>query len=665
MKSIYYLIFILAIFFAQCKTYETDFFFLRAVNLKDTTVVIPGATIFIQGQELTTNNDGKVDVSIDLDRFILDRLPVLVRANGYQDYQDKILVGKDQQETINLPLRPENGLIYNPFPVMTIDTNETFGDLAIDNLGLDFVPVEYSVGNFTWIGLNSMKDTVSPDSTTYLRITPSVGTKKCRDQGYITVRWDKNNVTTITDTITVIKKITDKEKPVATFGFSPSPPILQFTNITFDASQSTDNCKIFFPLQYNWSFDNQTTWTGFDTSYVTYKYAFGTTGQKTVWLQVRDGAGNVSQTDVNLDISLPPTPPLVGNPTVSPGSELLSVNLSAFLIGFGQTFNSVVDHGFIYSFADDTPTFVEDGESFDPTLGSNNNLGSSFSATYNNLLPTRYYIRAYAKNAGGLYGYSDATIIYDVKIVDFVQTGGISGGQFAIQRGDDSSPFPNEKPESLVTLNNFKISQTEVTNAQYVVYLNANNIPLSQGAVFLDITNAACRIGYTNKWEVDNGFENHPVNCVSWEGARRFCNWIDNGQGRLPTEAEWEAAARAGLIHPHPQWSGSTTAPNLVAVYNANSSQILKVKSRQPNTWGLCDMSGNVAEWCSDWYEATYSIGGGIPTNPQGPPSSPFNARVIRGGSFLDGPNQVTVTYRNFLNPLQRRPEVGFRVVKQ
>ena len=127
---------------------------------------------------------------------------------------------------------------------------------------------------------------------------------------------------------------------------------------------------------------------------------------------------------------------------------------------------------------------------------------------------------------------------------------------------------------------------------------------------------------------------------------------------RLPTEAEWEYAARGGNGSQGYKYSGSNTISD-VAWYNGNSgSETHNVKTKSPNELGIYDMSGNVFEWCEDWYGGYSS---GSQTNPTGPSSGFF--RVLRGGSWYSNTKACRVSNRSNDSPGSRYSRYGFRVV--
>ena len=156
------------------------------------------------------------------------------------------------------------------------------------------------------------------------------------------------------------------------------------------------------------------------------------------------------------------------------------------------------------------------------------------------------------------------------------------------------------------------------------------------------------------------GFD-RPVEMVSWNDCVEFCNELSRMTGRrfrLPTEAEWEYAARGGRKSTNAKYSGSSSVAN-VAWYTDNSGgQTHPVGKLRPNELGIHDMSGNVWEWCSDWYG---SYGSGSQTDPYG--ASSGQDRVLRGGSWRSLARGCRVSNRDDYGPGSRTGNFGFRVV--
>jgi len=155
--------------------------------------------------------------------------------------------------------------------------------------------------------------------------------------------------------------------------------------------------------------------------------------------------------------------------------------------------------------------------------------------------------------------------------------------------------------------------------------------------------------------------EDRPVEQVSWNDVQSFLQKLnsrnDGYRYRLPTEAEWEYAARAGTAG---TYTGSLDA---MAWYSNNSdSQTHPVGQKQPNAWGLYDMQGNVAEWVQDWYDATYYKSSPA-SDPQGPAKG--YTRVLRGGSWDYNSRVSRISFRGFNGPSDRINYFGFRCVRE
>ena len=157
---------------------------------------------------------------------------------------------------------------------------------------------------------------------------------------------------------------------------------------------------------------------------------------------------------------------------------------------------------------------------------------------------------------------------------------------------------------------------------------------------------------------------NAPATFVSWDDASAFVAKLNQAAAdtpyRLPTEAEWEYACRAGTVT---TWSWGANADSLASYvwYEGDSERYPGAGgAKKPNTWGLHDMCGNVAEWCADWYSSTY------PRDYQEDPAGPDEGteRVVRGGDYLSGKWFVTSATRAGVNPAGKSKNVGFRVAR-
>ena len=241
----------------------------------------------------------------------------------------------------------------------------------------------------------------------------------------------------------------------------------------------------------------------------------------------------------------------------------------------------------------------------------------------------------------------------------------VDGGSFdmgSISEGSDESPIHR------VTLDSFSMSKYEITNKQYCAFLNEKGNQSEGGVEWIDLAGSGwggkCRISKrSGRFSVDSTYEDHAVIYVSWYGARAYCTWLSRKIGkevRLPTEAEWEYAARGGKKSRGYTFSGSNRIRK-VAWYGDNSgSKVHKVGAKSPNELGLYDMSGNVWEWCSDWYDEDY-YSSSPSRNPKGPSSG--TRRVLRGGSWIVDASASRVTIRGRIFPHNRYNFHGFRVV--
>jgi formylglycine-generating enzyme required for sulfatase activity len=219
----------------------------------------------------------------------------------------------------------------------------------------------------------------------------------------------------------------------------------------------------------------------------------------------------------------------------------------------------------------------------------------------------------------------------------------IPGGEFLMGSPDsDKNARSDEKPHHSVRITkSFYLGMHEVTQAQYTGIMGQN----------------PSRNKSLQDWPVDN---------VAWNDAVEFCRRLSGKEGvtyRLPTEAEWEYACRAGSTT---AWScGDSESPlGDYACYAANSSQTTHpIGKRKPNAWGLYDMHGNVWEWCQDWYDGSYygQFQAGVAVDPQGPPTAAY--RVLRGGGWNSNGLSCRSANRYGNAPAFRDQDDGFRVV--
>jgi formylglycine-generating enzyme required for sulfatase activity len=214
-----------------------------------------------------------------------------------------------------------------------------------------------------------------------------------------------------------------------------------------------------------------------------------------------------------------------------------------------------------------------------------------------------------------------------------------------------------------VTLSDYYMAEHEVTVEEYLAFCNdrGSNWPewLKEGSKYNIETGSDDY--YKKKGYSRYGSEKLPIVGVSWDDAVAYCEWKSGKEGRtyrLPTEAEWEYAARGGEHKEGYKYSGGSNLDSEGWYSNNSGGKPHPVGLKKPNALGIYDMSGNVWEWCSDWY-GDYSSGS--QTNPKGP--STGSRRVYRGGSWGSGAGRCRVAYRGHYGPGNRNYDLGFRVV--
>ena len=238
----------------------------------------------------------------------------------------------------------------------------------------------------------------------------------------------------------------------------------------------------------------------------------------------------------------------------------------------------------------------------------------------------------------------------------------INGGSFVM--GSSTQEFLREKDESQhkVTVNSFYMGKYHVTQKEYMELMGNNPSEFKRGNAPVENVTWYDAVEYCNALSVKEGFT--PV--YSLNG--RTVTWNKNADGyRLPTEAEWEYAARAGTTTPfytgenitakQANWYG--TYPYKDGVSGEARQRTIDVGSFAPNPWGLYDISGNVWEWCWDWY-GQYDAQ--AQTDPSGPVEGVY--KIHRGGAWNDFGRHLRLAYRAAFTPINRMYNIGFRVVR-
>ena len=213
----------------------------------------------------------------------------------------------------------------------------------------------------------------------------------------------------------------------------------------------------------------------------------------------------------------------------------------------------------------------------------------------------------------------------------------VEGGTFTMgataEQGDDA--YEDEQPAHQVTLSSYCIGETEVTQALWEAVMGSNPSYFT-------------------------GDLNRPVECVSWNNCQIFISKLNELTGktfRLPTEAEWEYAARGGNHSQGYKYAGSNDVYEVAWCSGSSNSKTHPVATKAPNELGLYDMSGNVWEWVQDWYGRHSSES---QTNPTGPESG--SVRVDRGGGWGSNASRCRVSHRSNYNPTYSTSDLGLRL---
>ncbi|MTI29507.1 formylglycine-generating enzyme family protein [Xanthovirga aplysinae] len=212
----------------------------------------------------------------------------------------------------------------------------------------------------------------------------------------------------------------------------------------------------------------------------------------------------------------------------------------------------------------------------------------------------------------------------------------VKGGTFIMGNKNGNS---NEIPEHQVTVSDFYIGQYEVTVGEYRKFCEETGYDMPKEP----------------SWEWN---DNDPMVKITWHDAVAYCEWAG---GRLPTEAEWEYAARGGVQSQGHLYSGENIFEK-VAWHNGNSKKkVHPVGDKAPNELGIYDMSGNVWEWCSDFFSTSFYKKEGL-KDPKGPKRGKF--KVLRGGSWNNPPDRGRVSFRYSFGAKGWGKHIGFRMVK-
>ena len=233
----------------------------------------------------------------------------------------------------------------------------------------------------------------------------------------------------------------------------------------------------------------------------------------------------------------------------------------------------------------------------------------------------------------------------------------IPAGEFFMGSDRVDDAFPHT-----VYLDDYYIDQFEVTNALFAEFLNEFGNQLDHKKYWVDeFSDVAIVFQEDGDFKVDPGFEDHPIVEVTWYGANAFCEWRG---GKLPTEAQWEKAARGSEgLSPFPWGKGISCEQANYDVCGLRASLPVNSNPEGVSPYGVYNMAGNVGEWTADWYGGTYYEESPY-ENPQGPEEPSPAKKSSRGGSWFSTSNFLRVYHRNHeFSPTDSFSNVGFRCV--
>ncbi len=433
--------------------------------------------------------------------------------------------------------------------------------------------------------------------------------------------------------------------PVVKFQVIPDSGIAGETLFSFDATETSHQFDVF--LRWDWDGDGQfdTEWS--DEKQLVNQYRFGG-GRKEVRLEIKDPSGWVVSASQEITVYSRPYPDFIYDQDFE---NPLNITLDASNSGDYEDGNNLQ---FRWNFNADSlwdtdwsteKTITHVFESFDEIL-----------------------VTIEAKDSQGI------TNIFSSNVINsFFDMVYVPAGDFTM--GHDEYEI-DERPAHEVCLDGFWIDKYPVTNAKYANFLNdyVQKYPGQELDVsrFIDLTGEVSPINYEiGKYVVNSGYDNFPVVNVTWNGANVYCKFYDK---RLPTEAEWEKAAR-GTDERIYAWgdtvdssranywdSGDPFEDNLTPVGFFDGRNYKGFQTNDSKSFfGAYDMGGNIKEWTSDWYLRNY-YSQSPKVNPQGPQTG--EKRVVRGGGFLFHPDQLRVMFRYAMPPEKSANFIGFRCVK-
>ncbi|MFC1725690.1 SUMF1/EgtB/PvdO family nonheme iron enzyme [candidate division KSB1 bacterium] len=428
--------------------------------------------------------------------------------------------------------------------------------------------------------------------------------------------------------------------PEPEFTVSPTSGVTGLVFV-FDVSETSDREDSLSQLLFRWDWEGDGSW---DTDYSSeslYYHSYDDPDEYSVTLEVKDTEGNAESYSLNLTVETN-FPPAVTITSPESGSEY----------NYGETITFTAE-------AADPEGETISSSSIIWTSSIDGTIGSGSSLVYSNLTPGTHIIIAEAKDSWNASGKDTVSIS-----VKFTEKDGmvlVSAGNFTMGDGSDNAPV------HAVYLDEYYIDKYEVTNTDFAAFLSDGNDAYHNSHMMITKTDS--------NYAADLGFEDHPVIFVSWYGANAYAQWAGK---RLPTEAEWEKAARGVSVRGYPWgWEIDGTYANFKNSgdpYESNQIQTTPVgfydgsdqngfqTSYGASPFFAYDMAGNVWEWVSDWYSAAYYTESSAFSNPAGPTGG--TRKVIRGGSWGNYEFLLQTGYRFYSNPATVNSAIGFRCVK-
>jgi len=655
-KKIFCLISCALILFAcdnKCRKGCTGMIRGKVTDVK-TGLPVANAKISINSDEdfTYTNIEGIYELEHDLQaNYIYDfkdieasKIPFYLSS----EKEDMIIVdgenNSNEEYDYDFELTPVGDITWRP-SLLCVQENQNSINIELENSGIE--DVEFTITSITnWIDISPTLGTVTGNLPFPIEVNVNNANLTCVNYGYFII----NNLTRVERDTLEIKKINeDLELPFADFTFFPST-ITRNDEVRF-TSLSTDNCSSVDELQYRWEFDTGlgfTNWSNLNEI----SFIYDQIGEKTVTFEAKDLYGNVSEPAIrNLIVQESPTPPICEpDIQINTEPEPLTLRLDGIVLDYGEIFQDIglLDYGFVWGVI---PNVTIDNNEGQIQLGLLNGASSPapqpFEALMTGFQPlTRYFIRSYAQNSAGIC-YSDP-FEYTADFLNFkplIFSDPNGSGSFVMGSGNGNE---SHQPEHNKIVSAFWMAETETTNEEYAVFLNTD-VQGNQAFEYLDIGQSDLTL-INGFFYVTPGRENYPIRGLTWFGAQAFCEWAGGAKnGRLPTEAQWEFAAKAQT---DPYIYSGSDSPQAVAWYLDNSNgETHQVGQLLPNGFGFYDMSGNVAEWVSDWYDEDFYTN--TPLQDNGGPLSGTN-RVIRGGNIAL-PESSMPLYLRFASP----PSVG------